>query len=46
MRFSGGLFASRAGILQEDDEEEDDEKGVKEHLDHGNDHNAQDEDEE
>ena len=46
MRHPGGLLASRAGIVQEDDEEEDDDKGVKEDLDPGNDHNAQDEDEE
>ena len=46
MRLPGGLPASRAGIVQGDDEEEDDDKGVKEDLDHGNDHNAQDEEEE
>ena len=38
MRLSGGLPASRAGIVQEDDEEEDNDKGVKEDL--CNDHNV------
>ena len=33
MRLSGGLLASRAGIVQEEDEEEDDDEDV-------NDHNA------
>ena len=37
MRLPGGLLASRAGIVQEEDEEKDDDKkGVNE--DHGNDH--------
>ena len=39
MRLSGGLPASRAGVVQEDDDENDDDvEGVNE--DHGNDHNA------
>ena len=38
MRLSGGLLASRAGIVQEEDEEKDDDMGVKEDL--CNDHNV------
>ena len=40
MRLPGGLPASRAGIVQGDDEEEDDDKGVFVKEDHGNDHNV------